>query len=252
MDKFQKGTIVLSFDDGNAVDFRLYTHILSTRSISATFNIESGAIGQPDRLTREQLSILYDNPLIEIAAHGYHHKNNDDDITRDVETLSAWLNIPEKKIGFASPNSGMKNKFIEENREHLRSLGLIYVRTNENPYPSQRHLEIQNALTHQNAREYVIRNVPQLTFSFDSLCVNSAVVLHDTQVADLTGLVDLAAQEKACVVFLFHRVKKPGEVKYDDTWSYDYDQFAEFAEYLDSLRQAGAIDILTTKQAFLL
>ena len=251
MSNFKKGAVVLSFDDGNAVDFRLYTHILSPRSMGATFNIESGAIGQPDRLTREQLSILHDDPLIEIAAHGYSHKNDDEDIRKDVETLSAWLNIPEKKIGFASPNSGMKNQFIEENQEHLRSLGLIYVRTSENPYPSQRHLEIQNVLTHQNAREYVIRNAPQLIFSFDSLCVNSAVVLHDTQVADLTGLVDLAAAEKACVVFLFHRVKKPGEYKYHDTWSYDYDRFAKFAEYLDSLRQTGAIDILTTKQAFL-
>lgn len=247
---FKKGTVVLSFDDGNADDFRLYENILSKHKISATFNIESGAIGQPGRLTREQLSILHSDPLMEIAGHGYSHKNDDADIRKDIETLSGWLDIPDGKIGFASPNSGMKNKFIADNEAHLRAMGLIYVRTNDNPYPSKRHLEIQNELTEQKAREYVIRNVPQLTYCFNGLCINSAVVLHTTEVDDLTGLTDLAAKEKACVVFLFHRVKKPGEYKYDDEYSYDYHQFAEFAEYLDQKRQAGAIDILTTKQAF--
>ena len=246
MSSFKKGTVVLSFDDGNAEDFRLYTHILAPRNMPATFNIESGAIGQPGRLTQAQLSILHHDPLIEIAAHGYHHKNDDDDIIQDIETLSAWLGIPDKKMGFASPGSGMTNKFISENEAHLRSLGLIYVRTSENPCPSRYHLEIQNTLASRNAREYVIRNVPQLTYSFDSLCVNSAVVLHDT------ALADLAANEKACIVFMFHRIKKPDEVKYDDTWSYDYDQFAEFADFLDKKQQTGEIDILTTKQAFLL
>lgn len=252
MSKFKKGTVVLSIDDGNAEDFRLYTRIFSKLGLRATFNIESGAIGQPGRLTWEQLSILHSDPLIEIAAHGYSHKNDDDDIIKDIETLSAQLNIPDKKMGFASPNSGMKNQFVKENEQHLRSLGLIYVRTNENPYPNKRHLALQEELAKENAREYVIRNVPQLIFSFNDLCINSAVVLHDTAVADLTGLVDLAVQEKACVVFLFHRVKKPGEVKYDDTWSYNFDQFAEFADFLYKKQQSGEIDILTTKQAFLL
>lgn len=83
------------------------------------------------------------------------------------------------------------------------------------------------------------------------MCVNSAVAYHSTNVEDLKKLVDIAAEEKACVVFMFHRIKKQGEPNYEDQWSYDYDQFAEFAGYLAQKRDEGTIDTLTTRQAFL-
>ena len=39
-----------------------------------------------------------------------------------------------------------KNDFIEDNHEHLKNLGLLYVRTAGNPLPNNRHLEIQDKL----------------------------------------------------------------------------------------------------------
>jgi hypothetical protein len=71
-------------------------------------------------------------------------------------------------------------------------------------------------------------------------------------VEDLKKLVDIAAEENACVVFMFHRIKKQGEPNYEDQWSYDYDQFAEFVGYLAQKRDEGMIDTLTTRQAFLI
>lgn len=248
---FDKGSVVISIDDGNADDFRLYETILLKYNLPATFNIVTSRIGEEYSLTKDQLRILYDNPSMEIAAHGHTHKNDDEDIVMGADVLRDWLGITENTIGFASPGSRMKNDFIEENAEHLRSLGLLYVRTSGNPKPNKRHLEIQEKLANKEVSGYVIKNIPQLIYSFDGLCVNSVVVLNATDPNDLKKLVDIAAEEKACIVFMFHRTKRLGEWNYDDLYSYDYNKFEKFAEYLVKKRNAGMIDILTNKQAFL-
>ena len=116
---------------------------------------------------------------------------------------------------------------------------------------NRRHLELQVKLQGEGASSYIIKNIPQLSYGFDSMCVNSAVAYHSTNVEDLKKLVDIAAEENACVVFMFHRIKKQGEPNYEDQWSYDYDQFAEFVGYLAQKRDEGMIDTLTTRQAFL-
>ena len=249
--KFQKGTVVISIDDGNADDFRIYENVLLKYNLGATFNVVSGWINGGNSLTKEQLRTIYNNPLMEIAAHGYSHKNDDEDIKKGIAMLYDWLDIKEKAIGFASPGSVMKNDFIEENEAHLKDLGLLYVRTSRNLNPSKRHLEIQNLLKSEGASDYIIENIPQLIFSFDGLAVNSAVVLHHTNLEDLYKLVDIAIKEKACIVFMFHRTKKQGELDYDSLWSYDYDKFEKFVEYLHNKRANGEIDVLTNKQAFL-
>lgn len=250
--KFKRGAVVISIDDGNADNFRLYENILLKHKFGATFNIISSRIGEETSLTKEQLRIIYNNPLMEVAAHGYAHRNVDEDIKKGIETLYDWLGMTEDTIGFASPGSGMVNKFIEENTEHLKSLGLLYVRTAGNPDPNERHLELQKELKNKGASDYVIYQVPQLTYSFDSMCVNSIVVFSHTGVDDLKTLVDLAAEERACLVFMFHNTKKKGEENYDSLWNYDYDKFEEFAEYLSKKRDEKVIDLLTNRQAFLI
>ncbi len=252
LSKFEKGIVVISIDDGNSDDFRLYENVLLKYRLPATFNIVSSAIGGEKSLTKDQLRILYNHSSMEIAAHGYTHKNDDEDVIKGVEDLCDWLGITEKLIGFASPGSRMKNEFIEQNQDHLRNLGLLYVRTGGNSKANKRHLEIQNELKAEGVSDYIIRNIPQLTYSFNSLCVNSAVVYNDTAPDDLKRLVDIAAEEKACIVFMFHRTKKKGESEYDNLWSYDYNMFEEFAKYLDEKRENGMIDVLTNKQAFLM
>lgn len=250
--QFKKGTVVISIDDGNSDDFRLYENILLKYNLPATFNIVSGKIGDEMRLTMDQLGILYHNPLMEIAAHGHTHNNDDDDILKSVTALRDWLGITDAFIGFASPGSQMKNEFIEHNRDHLKNLGLLYVRTAGNPKVNRRHLEIQNELKKKGSTDFVLKNVPQLIYGFDSMCVNSVVVFNHTNTDDLMSLVDIAADERACIVLMFHRIKKKGEPNYENLWSYDYDKFEEFAAYLDRKRNEGLIDILTNRQAFLM
>lgn len=249
--QFKKGIISISIDDGNAEDFRLYESVLLKYNLSATFNIISNVIDGKTTMTKEQLKTIYNNPSMEIAAHGFSHKNDDEDILTGVSELRLKVGITEKLIGFASPESRMKNDFIEENYSHLRDLGLLYVRTAGNPVANNRHLEIQDKLQLAGESDYVIRNIPQLIYSFNSLCVNSVVVYNHTSLDDLKKLVDIAEVERACIVFMFHKTNKKGEFGYDDLWSYDLDEFEVFAEYLNQKRSEGVIDVLTTKQAFL-
>ena len=249
--KFQKGTVVITIDDGNADDIRVYEEILSKYNVPATFNIITGKIDGENNLTKEQLRTIYNDPIMEIANHGYSHKNDDGDITMGTANLREWLGITENTIGFASPGSQMKNDAIAQNEAHLKELGLIYVRTSESTKINRRHLELQVKLQGEGASSYVIKNIPQLSYGFDSMCVNSVVAYHSTNVEDLKKLVDIAAEENACIVFMFHRIKKAGEPNYEDQWSYDFDKFAEFVKYLSEKREAGDLNILTNKQAFL-
>ena len=90
-----------------------------------------------------------------------------------------------------------------------------------------------------------------MTYSFQSMCVNSVVVHNDTELDNLKKLVDIASDEGACIVFMFHKIKKNGEAGYEGLYCYDYEKFVEFAEYLAEKRDEGAIDVLTNSQAFL-
>ncbi len=249
--KFNKGTVVISVDDGNRDDFRIYENVLSKLNIPATFNIITDSIGHKECLTKEQLKAIYQNPIMEIAAHGHTHSNDDEDVLKGIDLLNEWLGISKKDIGFASPYSRMTNDSIRENKEHLKELGLLYARTDQNRYPNSRHKELITKFKNSGETPFIIDNTPQLTYAFDGMCVNSAVILHDTALDDIKRMVDLAEEEKACIVFMFHRTKKKGEEDYESTWSYDYDLFQEFAEYIAQKRDNGSIDILTTREAFL-
>lgn len=248
--KFKRGTVVISIDDGDADGFRVYENILKKHQLSATYNIVTSLIGDADRLTREQLEILYNDPLIEIAAHGHTHQNDDEDISKSVECLYEWLGIKKDAIGFASPGSQIRNAYIEENAEHLQSMKLLYVRTGRNPNPSPEQLAFRDALIARGVSDLLYKSAAQLIYGFDGLCINSVGIVHQRSVDDIKSLVELAAEEKACVVLTFHRFKKPGEENYEGMWCYDYDTFAEFAAYLSEMRNAGKIDVLTTEQAY--
>lgn len=248
---FEKGVAVLSIDDGNFDDFRLYETVLSKKDLSATFNVTTGTVGEPLCITEEELRIMHRDPRIEIAAHGHRHQNDEEDILAGTDLLRRWLDLGSEPIGFASPGSRMKTPFIRENAEYLQSLGLLYARTAGNPEPYPWQLELRERLRAAGASEYAVKNAANLIRSFDDMCMHSVVVFHDTPLEDLYQMVELAAEEKACVVFLFHRTRKPGEADYDSPWSYDYDSFVEFAGYLAKRRDEGAILVQTAREAYL-
>ncbi len=232
------GTVVLSFDDGGKDTMRLAME-LEKRSLPATFNIvtswvdgRGAEIGS--HVTVEEIKELSAKPLFEFAAHGDSHKNSFEDITASVELLREWCEMSE--IGFASPGSGMTLDYIKENEESLSSLGLSYVRTGSYKRP----VDCLEAST------YLRMVMGQAFDALDSMGVPSAVVCHNDSLEDIKRLADYVARENKCVVYMFHAVRKEGEKNSESQWSYDFDKFCEFADYLCKLRLEKKLDIVTT------
>ena len=249
MSAFEKGTAVISVDDGSEDNYRLY-RLLSRYGIPATFNIVTSWIGTKGYLSLDQLMEIHRDPLMEIACHGHTHQNDDGDIMLGNRHLFAWLGEGDGRIGFASPGSGMHQDYIAANAEKLRRMGLLYVRSSTNYEPNERHRELSASLTEKGVAEEILRNVPRLIYGFSDLFIPSAVVYHHTPVENLKALADLAVEERACLVFMFHRVKKQGEDNWDNTWSYDLDMAEEFLRYLKEKQATGELALMTTREAY--
>lgn len=247
MSKFKKGVITLSIDDGRKDAFPLLQEVLNKYNIPATFNIISGHINVNDKpsytISLTELREMYKNPLVEIAAHGYQHKNDDEDITKGRNLLYEWLEIKDDTIGFASPGSGMEKDYIIENQQKLEGLGFLYIRTG---FAN----ETRNPEAHERHKDEQVGGIDELYYNFDNMCINSVPILTGRTVESMKKMVKLAADEKACLTLMFHSVRKAGEYDPEDLWTYDYDKFVEFMEYLAQKRDVGEIEILTTKDAF--
>ena len=244
----QKGAIVLSIDDGTIDHYRLF-HLLDEVGVPATFNIITERIGRENYLTKEQIVEIHRHPLMEIASHSHSHKNEYDNITLANETLFSWLGIEERQIGFASPGSDMKRGFIIENEKSLRELGLIYARSSQNPAPSEHQVALAERLEKEGASPWLVRNVAQLVYRYDSMFVPSAVVLQHTTLDELKALADLAEREHACIVIMLHRVEKVGEPHWENLWCFDYDITEAFLRYIKEKEEQGTISLLTTRES---
>ncbi len=256
MSNYQRGTVVLSIDDGRKDAYRLFQEILERYSLPATFNIVTSRIdasenASSETITRAELEALSASPLVEIAAHGHTHQNTEEDILQNKAIFQEWFGLSEP-IGFASPGSNMTCAFVENNESKLRDMGLLYVRSaRRGGKLSKRHKAVQERARAQGFGEYVVQNAAEFIYGFDSMFVNSVVVFHNTEVEALKRLVDLAVEEKACIVFMFHSVRKRGEEGYDSLWSYDFEAFHDFAEYLFALKRDNFADVVTTQTAYL-
>ena len=256
MSKFEKGTIVLSLDDGAKNAYRTFKDILCKYSVPATFNIVTGRIcpdSEPNgkAITRSELLEMSKSPYVEIAAHGHTHENSTPDITKSRELLCEWLNM-SGLMGFASPGSGMKKNYVLENEKLLDDIGFLYIRSDgTQEEPSERLLKVREKAEKYGYKPDVIKNCIEFVWEFDSKFVNSVVIYHYNTLEELKQLTDLAIEEKACVVLMFHNVRKPIEENYDSLWSFDYDDFEGYIKYLSEKQKQGKLDVLTNKDAFI-
>ena len=255
MSKFEKGTVIISVDDGRKDAYRLYKEILLKYNLPATFNIVTAWIDlsnnpESKSLTLNELKEMSQSDLVEIAAHSHTHKNTDEDILKSRELLCEWLQL-EGKIGFASPGSAMTREYIIENEQKFSDMGFLYMRSGRTTVePSKKHkIAYQNAVENGAVGE-VPQNTKQLTFEYDSMFVNTAAVLNYNSVQELKQITEAAIREKACIVLIFHGINKKGEVDPDYLWSFDYDMFEEYAKYLSDLKNQGKVEVITNEQAY--
>ena len=245
------GTIVISIDDGCSDTARLASE-LKKRNIPATFNIVTGWIDgtaetKSPHATVDELKAVYADGF-EIAGHGDTHKNDDDDVMRGNRKLIDWCGM--KEIGFASPGSGMTAEYIRGNCEKYTDMGITYIRTGSYASVDPRIHALTEKAKNDGRSSYVVSQIPFTEYEYDSLAVPSVVVVHETPVQCIKDLAAFTADEGVCTVFMFHAVRKEGENNWESTWSYDFDKFCEFADYVKALRDNGKVEVLTNKDAF--
>lgn len=245
------GTIVFSIDDGCSDTARLASE-LKKRNLPATFNIVTSWVDgsvetKSPHVTVDELKKIYSDGF-EIAGHGDSHQNTDEDVMKGNDKLRAWCGMSE--MGFASPGSGMNVEHIKANAQKYRDMGIAYIRTGSYAVADPRYNALAMKARKDGWSEYVLSQLYFSVFGFDSMAVPSVVVVNQTPLECIKELARFTADEKVCTVFMFHAVRKEGEKNWESTWSYDFDKFCEFADYVCSLRDSGKVEVLTNMDAF--
>ena len=115
-------TVTFSYDDGTTQDRRLI-EIFNRYGLKATFNLNSGLLGEPNGLIREEVTVAHVRPRAceirdiyaghEVAAHTLTHPNlralPDDEVVRQVEEDRKRLSdiVGYEVIGMAYPGGGV-------------------------------------------------------------------------------------------------------------------------------------------------
>ncbi|MBR5517796.1 MAG: hypothetical protein IKV86_02080, partial [Clostridia bacterium] len=110
---------------------------------------------------------------------------------------------------------------IRANAEELEKLGIEYVRTCEPDFFNRED---------------------------DVFALTSFPVMFEKSVEELKNMTDIAVDNKCNIIFLFHSVLKEGEENYNNTWSYDFDKFNFWLDYVLDLQSQGKLEIMTTME----
>lgn len=96
----EKGYVSFSFDDGRIDNYTIAYPILKHYQLPATFNIttgyvegkfQKGPLTYADPMNMQMVDELYRDSLMEIAGHGYWHRNTIEDILKGVSELKKSL-----------------------------------------------------------------------------------------------------------------------------------------------------------------
>jgi len=128
--------VCFSFDDGRIDNYTIAYPILKKYHLPATFNVTTGYVEgkfPKNRLTYakpmtiDMVKELSHDPMVEIAGHGYWHKNTIEDILLGISSLKHYLG-DDKIEGFASPGTGLDLCYYHNHKEELLNGGINYVR----------------------------------------------------------------------------------------------------------------------------
>lgn len=253
--------VTISLDDGRRDSFDCARALLKRYEIPSTINIVTQYVreGRLDDtlpeppMSVEQVRMMAEDPLFEVAAHGHAHRNDWEDIALGRSELLEWLGKPaETQIGFASPGSGMTGDFIRENRTRLRDCGFRYVRTGLRiqTRPKWRLLARKAARIVHSRHLFAAAYADTLQSDMRDMTVYAVPVLRDTRLQQLLYLVDRAIDRKQCCTLLFHSILPRGERAVCPAWCWEAERFEALLRVLDAKRKAGNVRLMTTMQAY--
>ena len=250
--------VSLSFDDGRGDNYRAVKDILEPLRIPATFNItikyiennlkneEMPCSNQP--LLKSEIIDISNNPILEIAGHGYKHKNDRDNLILGVNKLREWCELSDIEMGIASPCSLMTEEEIVHNRESFKRNNIKYVRLGDR---IDSYVEVKrwcrrlNRILHISPIFYWVYKETLLSNS-ESFIFYSVPILRDNSLHEVLYLLKKAIEEKKSIILMFHSILKPGEKYYRDLWSWDYYKFLELCHKLKKYENQKEIQLCKT------
>lgn len=249
-----KTNIVLSFDDGRKDNLRMVEEILNPLQMKATINITTayvdGSIAaehapcENAALTPEEVMELSKNPNIELAGHGCEHQNTIEDLGKGLRILREW--IPNRTVnGIASPNSLLSEDAVLSDRSAYEALDLSYVRIGPGKsYHKLRRICGKLArMTHSSfLYKYSIRGA-QIQGN-TGYVVLSVPVMKQHTLQQVKSLVTDAGRRGNDLILMFHSILKSGEPYYEDSWSWDYEDFRALCQWL----QQEGYAVVTTQE----
>ena len=251
--------IILSFDDGRRDNLRAAQEILVPLGIPATMNLTTGYIdgsareerhpGPNPALSMEEARELASLPNIEIAGHGWEHLNTMEDLQKGVTTLREWF--PERTIaGLASPNSILREEEILFQQAAYEAMGLSYVRIGAGAtYSGIRRVMGKLSRMIPSKWLFITSNKGAIAHTLDRFVLTAVPVMRQPPSGQVEALVRYCAKHDYDLILMFHSIVKAGEDFHEDTWSWDYDDFAKLCKTLQNMQQANEITLATTAEA---
>ena len=250
-------TISLSFDDGRRDNYIAFKEIMEPMGIPATYNITSGYIqrnieesdcpGPHEPMTIDELKEMNTSSIVEIAGHGYSHDNSMRSLLEGIQWLRNTLSIDS--IGIASPHSEYEISRLNSDIQCFKDNNVKYLRIS-NDFSrfgiSKKIARKCNKICHSGALFYYF-NRDSIMKEHDFL-LHSVPILRITTVNELKNFIKIVTRkfDQGSIIFMLHSILKPVESYYDDLFSWDYDQFREFCEFLIDQQNKGNIQLKKT------
>ena len=257
----KKACLNFSFDDGRIDNFTIAYPILKNYDLPATFNITTGyikgvlpytALGTAKPMTIEMVKELYSDKSIEIAGHGYLHRNTAEDIIQGIETLCDELGtdtLCDGKCGFASPGTALDLNYYNSIKAVLEHKNIQYVRL------SLRYLGNAKLKTYYRKASRLIK-LPilyrlayqdTLMDSINNDIIYSVPILSSITISELDALIKNAINEKKALVMMFHSIV---DDKMRDNWDFPKDRFEQLCKLIATYQKLGKLEVSTTMKIY--
>lgn len=255
-----KAYVSFSFDDGRVDNYTTVCPILRKYQLPATFNIttgyvegkfEKGSLTYAEPMDMQMVKDLYQDPMMEIAGHGYWHRNTVADIIQGVSELIRLLGIPKGTInGFASPGTGLDMNYYHQHKMELRENGIEYIRLSLRYLSSPRMKTCIRKVSRVLPFPILYRWAYQDTLmnKVEDDLIYSVPVLAPVSVAQLKSLIESVVKQKKVCVLMFHSIVESGNTR--DNWDYDKDKFDALCKYLYVAQQKGQLEVVTSQKAY--
>ena len=260
----QKARICLSFDDARKDNYTVVYPILKKYGLCATLNVTTGFVmREPEAMnaakgyepmTKENVIELYQSGVFEIAAHGHHHKNTQEDIKQGVEVLTDWLGEEwhNNGVGFASPYDAIGEDRFNAEKKFFEETNIVYVRGN--CYLRNFWHRLYNKVL-----PLIVKDKERYSYCCAKQCMQSPKkrsfyrsvgTTFDTSLEFWKSVIDKAAYDGKICIFMIHSVLNPKDAMYGDKYSYDSNRFEKLCQYLIQLVDAGKIEVKTNMEIY--